>query len=79
MIRWRLTTVVLIGLVALTSCNSDSKSRQEEQKKDAEGVKKGFEGSNKTLRNFEFPDTPTKGQKGRTQPPPDTKKKGSTQ
>ena len=79
MMRWQLTTVAIVGLVALTGCNSDSKSRQDEQKKDAEGVKKGFEGSDKTLRNFEFPDSPTKGQKGRTEPSPDTKKKGSTQ
>jgi len=77
--RWRITIVALMGLVALTSCNSEAKRRQEEQKKDAEGVKKGFEGSSKTLRNFQFPDSPTKGQKGRTEPPPDTKKKGSSQ
>jgi hypothetical protein len=68
-----------MGLLALAGCNSSSNSRQEEQKKDAEGVKKGFDGSSKTLRGFEFPDSPTKGQKERTQPPPDTKKKGSTQ
>ena len=65
--------------MAQAGCNSGTKSRQEEQKKDAEGVKKGFEGSTKTLRNFDFPDSPKKGQEGRTQPPPDTKKKGSTQ
>jgi len=79
MMRWQLTTVAVVGLVALTGCNSDSKSRQDEQKKDAEGVKKGFEGSTKTLRNFDLPDSPKKGQEGGTQPPPDTKKKGSTQ
>jgi hypothetical protein len=79
MTRWRLTTIALMGLVALTGCSSGANSRREEQKKDAEGVKKGYEGSGKTLRDFEFPDSPKKGQEGRTQPPPGTQEKGGTQ
>jgi len=47
---------VLLTL-SLSGCAGHSDTPRDAQKKDAEGVKKGFQGSTKTLRDFEMPDT----------------------
>lgn len=73
----RTTGVVLEVLLAisLAGCSSHLDTPRDAQKKDAEGVKKGFQGSTRTLRNFEMPDT-QKPNPARDQNSPIEEKKG---
>lgn len=57
MSRIATTALGVLLAVSLAGCSSHSDTPRDAQKKDAEGVKKGFQGSTKTLRDFEMPDT----------------------
>ena len=73
--RWRLTTVAIIGLAALTSCNSDAKRRQEEQKKHAKASRKDSKEATKHCALLSFPIVRRKARKGERTPRPTPKRK----
>ncbi len=73
----RIAALVPGALLALllAGCSGHSDTPRDAQKKDAEGVKKGFQGSTKTLQDFEMPDT-QKSNPAKDQNRPVEKKKG---